>query len=464
MPSELDILLIVIIVITATALIFVLRTSRLNARLSSARQAASTDSLTELLNRSAFTHELAVAFDADGPLQLVYIDLANFKEINDTLGHEAGDTVLQFISRRLISHTPTNGRVARVGGDEFCIILPETSLDRAQNICAKLASSENAQVDLGGRLVSAAMSIGIAERTEDCSNADELLRRADRAMYEAKQGQSGPMVYDASMDEAQRVKREIRNELGLALAQNELKLFYQPLVDARTGELVSAEALMRWPNKVGPAGSPAEFIPIAEETGLIQELGTWALQTVLSEIKLHKNLPIALNVSPRQFLTSDFARTVADALIKEGVEPRQLKIEITEGVLIQHTTSAQRILRELREIGVQILLDDFGTGYSSLSYIQKFKFDALKIDRAFVRAMDGSETGQDLLRSIVNMGHSLNMKVIAEGVETKRQAAALQLLGCDILQGYALGAPGPAERLRSYTLPAAVAPVLAKAG
>ena len=224
-------------------------------------------------------------------------------------------------------------------------------------------------------------------------------------------------------------------------------------MDIQTNQMVGAEALMRWPDKPGQAGSPGVFIPIAEESGLISKLGAWALDQAMLEIKRQKTIPIAVNVSPVQFRVDGFAGSVESALERHGIDPSLLHIEITEGVLISHTGEAQRTMKRLRQMGVKVLLDDFGTGYSSLSYLQQFQFDGLKIDRAFIQQLDIGLTGRELLKSIIALGHSLNMKVVAEGVETEDQAAVLQLLSCDFLQGYALGRPGAADALHAMTGP-----------
>ena len=437
--------------IAVTAIVFLTRSYRLSERLSEARQQADTDTLTGLLNRGALNNALRDAFSAPGALQLVYIDLANFKDVNDTAGHEAGDAVLEKVADTLRRHAPSTASISRMGGDEFCVLLPDHTDLEALEFCERVCTSLKTRSDLPDGVESVDLSAGVASRSEDCQSAEELLRRGDRAMYHSKSCRLGPELYSANLDESLRVRREIRSELGTAFNAGRLQLAYQPLVNARTGELAGAEALLRWPDKIGRAGSPGEFIPIAEETGLIVDIGKWVIQEALAQIaRMDNKIAIAVNVSTRQFLDTDFSTLVADSIIEAGVPPNLLKIEITESVLITYTEKAAHILRELRDIGVQILLDDFGTGYSSLSYIQKFDFDMLKIDRAFVRAMDKSRAGGDLLRSIINMGHSLDMEVVAEGVETRRQAAMLQLLGVDYLQGFALGAPGTADKLLNF--------------
>ncbi|MGH1420311.1 MAG: putative bifunctional diguanylate cyclase/phosphodiesterase [Hyphomonas sp.] len=414
-------------------------------RLRDVQRIAESDPLTGLCNRSKLHDAVKNALSDNVSLSLVYIDLENFKEVNDRFGHRAGDDVLKNVAERLRRLAPKGGLVARLGGDEFCVSC--VNVDRATLDRFLHALDKPLKINFDGNLVHTDLTIGVATKSDAITSHDELMRCADRAMYAAKAEKAGPVFYSPELDYEMKVEREVREELSVALENGDLELHYQPIIDARTGELIGAEALTRWPNKIGPAGSPGRFIPIAEETGLIIELGDWALVEVLKQIKLQKDLPISLNVSPRQFLNPRYAQYVSDQILKYGIPPHLLKIEITEGVLIDHADSAQRMLRQLQELGVQVMLDDFGTGYSSLSYLQKLKFDALKIDRSFVRVINKDGSGSDMLKSIINLGHSLGMRVVAEGVETPQQAATLQLLGCDLLQGYLIGVPASAEKL-----------------
>lgn len=409
-----------------------------------------TDELTDLPNRAHLQAQLTQAIQQPGPEPaLLMIDLDGFKDINDSLGHSAGDDLLKAVAERFKSCVGKDDTLARLGGDEFAalIVCPQ-SCEAATAAAQSVRSVLSDPFVINTQPVTVTASIGIAALTDRTVDAAEALRRADVAMYVAKGSRhSSFAIYSPDMDETLKIRRTISAELDAALSRGELQLVYQPLVCARTGKLVSAEALMRWPGKSGQAGSPGIFIPIAEETGLITRLGDWALDEAVSEIKRQKNLPIAVNVSPVQFRGDKFAESVSAAIARHGVDASLLRVEITEGVLISHTEEAYRTMRQLREMGVQVLLDDFGTGYSSLSYLHKFEFDGLKIDRAFLQQLNDPRTGINLLKSIIALGHSLNMKVIAEGVETEEQAAILQLLACDQLQGYALGRPDRPEKL-----------------
>ena len=393
--------------LTGTAVWYVLRSKALSLHLASEKQRADTDSLTGLLNRAAFNKALKKHFANNAPLALIYMDLSNFKDINDTLGHAAGDAVLRRFSETLRRHTGESAIPARVGGDEFCLLIPGADEEAGVAVADRIRSELVQPFNVMERTISVDMGIGVAWRSDDCLSADELMRRADRAMYESKQDANLPRTYEPGMDESRRIQREIRDELGAAFDAGQLAVAYQPLIDARSGELVAAEALMRWPSKIGPAGSPGAFIPIAEETGLIIELGDWVLRETLKRIRDFGNLPIAVNVSPRQFLTNDFAKRVADAIIEAGVDPSLLKIEITEGVLITHTQSAQRVLKQLSDIGVQLLLDDFGTGFSSLSNLRNLPFDRLKIDRSFITNIAADPNNQLIVEGILTLAQGL---------------------------------------------------------
>ncbi|MCA8905563.1 MAG: bifunctional diguanylate cyclase/phosphodiesterase [Hyphomonas sp.] len=426
----------------------------LKAALTRTQLLAATDSLTGLPNRAELLSRAAKWLAADGRgTTLVVLDLDGFKMINDTLGHQAGDDLLAAVAGRLQACLGEKGELARLGGDEFAALIPGTDSEAAAIGFIRAAEAALASpFELSGDTVSMTLSAGIAIGAVRGIDPAELLRRADVAMYAAKATQHRSWAsFSPDMDESLQLRRTIGAELEAALVRNELQLVYQPLVCTRTGRVMSAEALMRWPGKQGQAGSPGVFIPIAEETGLISKLGDWALDQACIEIKRQKTIPIAVNVSPVQFRGEGFAESVETAIRRHGIAPELLRLEITEGVLISHTGEAHRTMRRLRELGVQVLLDDFGTGYSSLSYLQKFEFDGLKIDRAFIQQLEDGPTGRRLLQSIISLGHSLNLKVIAEGVETEDQAALLQLLRCDFLQGYALGRPDAAEKLHSLS-------------
>ena len=407
-------------------------------------QLSSTDPVTNLPNRATLHDRLSAALSVDGPEPaLMVMDLDGFKVVNDTLGHETGDELLKAVAMRMSSCLHEKDLLAR-----------SDAVNRASQTAQSIDKAMAAPFRIREDVINIKANIGITRAKQDDSPATEILRRADVAMFAAKsEKQESIRIYSPEMDEALQLRRTINSELDLALMNNQLQLVYQPLVCARSGKVMSAEALMRWPSKQGQAGSPGVFIPIAEESGLISKLGAWALDQAMLEIKRQKTIPIAVNVSPVQFRVDGFASSVEAALERHGIAPSLLHIEITEGVLISHTGEAQRTMKRLREMGVQVLLDDFGTGYSSLSYLQQFEFDGLKIDRAFIQQLDIGPTGRQLLKSIIALGHSLNMKVVAEGVETEDQAAILQLLACDFLQGYALGRPDAADKLHGVKRP-----------
>lgn len=408
------------------------------------RRQASTDELTGLLNRASFLKGLSSAMTTSDRVALAYVDLDKFKEINDSLGHQFGDDVLVAVTERLRQAAPAEACIGRLGADEFCVF---TVGDQdAAGLASQLSSIHVIAATIADRPIHIRVSIGIADKDETCSAAHELLRRADRAMNVAKSSTDAFVFYHPALDEARQVRREIRNELAGALESKQLKLVYQPLYDVKSSGLAGAEALIRWPGKTGGASRPDAFIAVAEETGLIVDVGRWTLGEALKHIR-EKKLAIAVNVSPREFVEQGYAERVSQAVLSERIDPTLLKLEITEGVLIHSTDRAQAVIRQLRALGVQIWLDDFGTGYSSLSYLQSFELDGLKIDRSIVRAASGPGRGTSFLKSIIDMGHWLGMRVVAEGVETRRQIQELAALGCDIIQGYAFATPGSIEDL-----------------
>lgn len=421
---------------------------RLSNMLGETQRLSQQDHLTDLYNRHHLSQLVQRRLQDGQGAALLVVDLDDFKVVNDTMGHISGDGLLIEVAKRLATQLGDGDTLARLGGDEFAILTTDKAT--ASELAERIHGTLKDAFTITDEAVSITASIGIAVSDDTVQDASELLRRGDVAMYVSKtMRHEAYQIYLPQMDEALQLRRTISAELDQALANNQLQLVYQPLVCARTGKLMSAEALMRWPSKEGMASSPGVFIPIAEETGLIAKLGEWTLDQAAQEIKRQQTIPIAVNVSPVQFRIDGFADSVEAAIKRHEIDPKLLRIEITEGVLISHTEQAQRTMKRLRAMGVQVLLDDFGTGYSSLSYLQKFEFDGLKIDRAFIQQLDDGITGRQLLKSIIALGHSLNMKVIAEGVETEDQAALLQLLRCDFLQGYACGRPDIGENLQS---------------
>jgi diguanylate cyclase (GGDEF)-like protein len=425
---------------------------RLRAQQGSADRAAYIDSLTTLPNRLAFRQHLeaALARSPREPVVVLFADLDRFKEVNDGLGHDAGDALLVEVARRFRAAMGPNDLLARLGGDEFAAVLcGEDASQRIDAIAETVVETVQETIVVKGNAVSVGVSIGVAGGDEEDLASEELLRRADIAMYRAKADSARSYHrFSHEMDETLILRRSMKTELEAATRNGQIRLDLQPVFSARTGKVVSAEALMRWRHPERGELSPAKFIALAEESGQIAELGDWAIDRALDYI-LELGLPIAVNVSPAQFRHHAFAKTVADKLVRMQAPPELLKIEITEGVLITHTDAAKRTIRQLRDLGVKVVLDDFGTGYSSLSYLQSFEFDAVKIDRSFVRDLGSRHQSTQLARAIVDMGHGLGMEVVAEGIENARQASLLQILGCDQLQGFFLGVPGTIDALKA---------------
>ena len=421
---------------------------------SAAKRVAFQDALTKLPNRLAFRQHLedTLAEENCGEVVVLFADLDKFKEVNDGLGHDAGDALLIEIGKRCLNLLEETDMLARLGGDEFAAILTgEGAIARAEPLASKLIETVIQPVVIDGDAVSVGVSIGIAETVGPAFSSQELLRRADIAMYRAKADTRHSFCrFTSQLDDVLLKKRSLRADLDTAIAEDQLRLEIQPIFCARSGKVISGEVLMRWRHPTRGEVTPSQFIPLAEESVQILKIGDWAINKTLEHIKeLGGTVPLAVNVSPLQFRHHNFAKSVSDRLLRNNISPKLLKIEITEGVLISHNDLAMRTIRQLRDIGVQVVLDDFGTGFSSLSYLQSFDFDVVKIDRSFVRYIDGRHQSRQLTRAIIDMGHGLNMQVVAEGIENARQASLLQLLGCDQLQGYYLGVPALVKEFRA---------------
>jgi diguanylate cyclase (GGDEF)-like protein len=403
------------------------------------------DDLTGLCNRGSFQTELdrRLLSHSGEAAALLFADLDGFKEVNDSLGHDVGDQLLSKVAERFALAAPPGVLLARLGGDEFGAAAfgpgaEATIHDFAEAMVDALAAPIVTDEDH----LTVGVSIGLAHGTAGSITSKELLRRSDVAMYRAKHDKRLQIQpFEIQMDEALNFRRTMRQDLALALSGDQLDLHLQPVVNARTGELTGAEALLRWTHPVLGAVSPAKLIALAEESGQIISIDDWVLERALHYATRLRTMPIAVNISPVQFRHPGFARKIVDRLEAHSVPADMLRLEITEGVLVTHTRAAARAIGELREAGIKIALDDFGTGFSSLSYLKDFHFDLLKVDRSFVLELDKGRQGAELLRAIVDLGHSLGMSVIAEGVETANQASLVQLLGCDYIQGYFTGRP-----------------------
>lgn len=411
------------------------------------------DALTDLPNRALLRERLEKALpraqEANG-WAVHMLDLDRFKEVNDTLGHHVGDALLKKVAERLRASVRESDTVARLGGDEFAILqsLPDAATE-AEGLARKILDLLSQPFDLDGHPVTIGTSIGIAFAPQDGTDADQLLKKADLALYRAKSlGRGAYHIFEPALDERMRARRDLEQSLRDALVNNELELYYQPLVNLERDEICGFEALLRW-NKPGGQMAPLDFIPLAEETGLIVPIGDWVLRQACAEARSWpSNLTIAVNVSPVQFKSRGFAQTVLHALAASGLPAERLELEVTESVVLEDSNGAFATLKQLHELGVKIALDDFGTGYSSLTNLRKFPFDKIKIDRSFV--MDISAANVDALaivRAVAGLGASLGMATTAEGVETKEQLDQVRAEGCTEMQGYYISPPRPAREI-----------------
>ena len=414
------------------------------------------DTLTGLPNRTLFydrlAQEIKKAHRVGRKMALLYIDLDKFKEVNDTLGHSAGDLLLQEAARRISDCVREADTVARLGGDEFCIILSELddagNIERvAENILQKLANP----FSLGEEVAYISASMGITLYPDDAAEVEDLLKDADQAMYVAKNaGRNRLSYFTPALEQAAQTRLHLLNDLRGALAGGQFQVYYQPIVELATGHIHKAEALIRWQHPERGLVSPAEFISLAEETGLIVDIGDWVFREAARQVKQWRNLydsefQISVNKSPTQFHQSGTTHEVwLDYLRELGLPGRSIAIEITEGLLLGAESSVTSKLLEFRDAGMQVSIDDFGTGYSSLSYLKKFDIDYLKIDRSFVRDLATDPNDMALSEAIIVMAHKLGLKVIAEGVETETQRTLLSKAGCDYVQGYLFSRPVPA--------------------
>lgn len=422
------------------------------------RHLAHHDALTDLPNRFLLQERLAHALDAaartNTSVAVLNLDLDHFKPVNDLLGHAGGDMLLVQVSRRLLGNLRAMDTLARIGGDEFVIVLP--MMDQPQGAAAlaeRLVENLARPFDLADRQVEIGVSVGIALYPDDGATQEALLLNADTAMYRAKHNERGSFCFfEATMDEQMHECRMLEQDLRQAVERGEMELHYQPLVNARSGEVDGFEALLRWHHPQRGMIAPMSFIPLAEKTGLITRIGQWVLETACNEAAgWAEPRWIAVNLSPVQFRQAGLPQMVADTLARAGLAPGRLEIEVTESVLIDDTVRAVGVLSALRAQGVRISLDDFGTGYSSLSYLRSFKFDKLKIDQSFVQSLGKDEEATTIVRAVIGLGHSLALYIVAEGVETQTQLDTLRALGCDQVQGYLLGRPVPREALSELT-------------
>jgi len=410
---------------------------------------ASHDSLTTLANRALFRDRVDKVLrqnDALSPkLTVLFLDLDGFKEVNDSLGHAMGDVLLIQVAERLRACVRPIDTVARLGGDEFAVLIADKSSERDGTLVAgRITKALREPFKLEGREIYVRASIGIAATDQEVVDADHLLRNADLAMYRAKAtGAGGFERYHPRLHVALVERLQLEAELRQAVADEELELHYQPTLALATGEIKGLEALARWKHPHRGFVPPAEFIPLAEQTGLIRRLGRWVLQDACRQLAdWHERFPdsrhltMSVNISGRHLEDASLFDDVQEALAASGLAPGYLVLEMTESVLMAHTEENVELLVRLKDLGVGLAIDDFGTGYSSLAYLHRFPADVIKIDRSFVERLDGSEADAELLRTIVQLGKSLRMVTVGEGVETASQARALREMGCELAQGF----------------------------
>jgi diguanylate cyclase (GGDEF)-like protein len=436
------------------------------------RRLAYCDSLTGIPNRQAFLEmverELQRSKVGNRKFAVLFMDLDAFKRINDTLGHDVGDQLLRQVSERLretirpsdmlsrgervdpLARPDTN--LARLGGDEFTILIPDLErVEHALNVAHRVKDSMRRPFFIEGNEIFVTASIGISLFPEDGDDCTSLLKYADTAMYHAKNcGKDNAKLYSSSL--TMQIMSHVKLEVGLrrALQNGELYLLYQPQLDVRSCEIVGVEALVRWRHAERGVISPTEFIPLAEETGLIVPIGEWVLRTACAQARnwqLQAGRPVrmAVNLSAKQFKDENLSQIVLSALNDTGLDPRLLELELTEGTLMDDARATLATLEQLRAIGVYLSIDDFGTGYSSMNYLKRFDVRALKIDRSFISGLPQDSENAAITRAIIAMAHGLKMVVVAEGVETNEQLALLEQFGCDLVQGFYLGRPSTAD-------------------
>jgi diguanylate cyclase len=427
-----------------------------NANLELKRQATH-DALTGIANRVLFVERLNHAVLDRQPFAVCVFDLDRFKIVNDSLGHGAGDALLKQVSERLLSIIRSTDTVARAGGDEFLLLLRNVSTaEEIETLIARWMAQLSHPYQLTGLELHVSPSIGVARFPSDGLGAEELLARADEAMYFAKRsGRKTFRFFDSSIMGFSRERLEIEGELRGALAQGQLALHYQPKIDIASGEMRSVEALIRWHHPTRGSILPGEFIPIAEESGLILEIGDWVIREACRQARewQRRHMPflrVAVNVSPLQFCQANFVRKVRAALEEHSLDASYLEIELTEATLMNNAETSVALLEQLSELGVVVAIDDFGTGYSSMSYLQRFPIDKLKIDRSFISDVASNAGDASIVRAIISLAHGLRLKVIAEGVESEEQLAILRRMGCDQYQGFFRSAAVPPAEIEKF--------------
>ncbi len=417
-----------------------------------ARHDALTDLPNRVLLRERLEHELKRVKRGEC-LAVLCLDLDQFKGVNDTLGHPIGDELLKLVADRLRGCTREPDTVARLGGDEFAIIMTQMQEPTdAASLSKRIRESIIKPYQIEGHQIVTDISIGISVAPFDAEDADPLLRNADMALYGAKDDGRGTFrFFEQDMNVRMKTRRELEMDLRKALVGKEFELHYQPLVNLKSNDVNAFEALLRWNHPKRGLVSPADFIPVAEETGLIVPLGEWVLKAACYEaVDWPDHIKVAVNLSPAQLNNRNLLNVVIGALAESGMPARRLQLEITETVLLQNTFATLATLHELRKLGVQIALDDFGTGYSSLSYLRSFPFDKIKIDQSFIQDLSNGAEPVAIVQAVANLAKCLNMTSTAEGVETQQQMDLLQSMGCTEMQGYLFSRARPASEIRQF--------------
>jgi diguanylate cyclase (GGDEF)-like protein len=420
---------------------------------------ATHDSMTRLSKRPHFLEEVGSLLrdlSSNAPqIAIHYVDLDRFKEVNDNLGHAAGDALIQAVAARLRDATRAGDIVARMGGDEFAIAQPIDSISDAEALANRVVAVLAEPFVIDDFVVVTTTSVGIAVAPQDGRDPDRLIRRADLALYKSKaEGRNRVRFFTPDLDEQRRDRLELERRVRTATQEQEFELHFQPVIDLRSETTLGFEALLRLRETTGTPISPAEFVPVAEEIGLITTIGSWVIrEACLIASTWPDHLKIAVNISPAQVYAGGLVETVADALAASSLDASRLELEVTEGLFMSDTEFVLAELARLKQLGVGIVMDDFGTGYSSLSYLWRFPFDKIKIDRSFVQTLGHEERNiATIIRTIIALGHALNMRVTVEGVENEDQLAFVREVSCDEAQGFHFGPPAPVAAIAGHIL------------